>query len=193
MEKTIQIDHNRLRRTDLKSQDNGENTKFENARKPRNWLLLIILVMLPIGGIGCMGSVHSIARDSEGGVISIPKNTNTWPFYYRRQAEMKMAQQFPNGYEIIREEQAIIPPETYDKRDLSQSDASLNPYYRTYTGGTQRERREYRIYFRGRNAIPSQTIQPDPTMQNRSNSETGTQPVEWNNPPGNNLTLEKSP
>ena len=45
-----------------------------------------------------------IVRDTgNGGVVSIPNNSNQWPTFYRNRAEELMNKKCPEGYTIIGE------------------------------------------------------------------------------------------
>lgn len=56
---------------------------------------------------GCQ-SARYVMRDQMQGVVAIPSNSNAWPSYHRRNAEKLMAEHFPEGYLIEREEEAVI-------------------------------------------------------------------------------------
>ncbi len=67
---------------------------------------------------GC-ASARVVETTSAGGVVAIPANTNSWPFYHRDKAVALMAQNAPDGYEIVREEEAVSGVQrhtTIDKR-----------------------------------------------------------------------------
>jgi hypothetical protein len=47
--------------------------------------------------------VVSMDRDTGTGVVAIPANTDTWPFYYRREALALIANQVGPSYKIVSE------------------------------------------------------------------------------------------
>jgi hypothetical protein len=47
----------------------------------------------------------------------MPANTNCWPNYYRDHAEALMRQKCPNGYEVVREEEAVVGQVTHTRTE----------------------------------------------------------------------------
>jgi hypothetical protein len=68
---------------------------------------LIVLVVLPLGLVGC-SDARLIRTDPNGGVVAIPRNTNTWPAYNRSAAEELMKQKCPQGYVIDSEREVEV-------------------------------------------------------------------------------------
>ena len=56
--------------------------------------------------VGCAKARH-VEVNQQGGVVAIPSNTNSWPNYYRNQAEELISQNCPDGYEIVQEEEFV--------------------------------------------------------------------------------------
>jgi hypothetical protein len=54
-----------------------------------------------------MNEARYVYQDGEYGVVGLPENTNTWPHYYRDQAEVLMVAHFPEGHEIVRAEEVV--------------------------------------------------------------------------------------
>lgn len=67
------------------------------------------------GACGCM-ECRLLHETPEGGVVSIPNNSNQWPTYYRNRAEYLMHQKCPEGYVIDREEVVADNPAAQDGR-----------------------------------------------------------------------------
>jgi hypothetical protein len=72
----------------------------------RNALLLVALMGLAALS-GCANARH-LQVDRDSGIVSMPANTNCWPHYYRDHAEALMRQKCPAGYEVVREEEAVV-------------------------------------------------------------------------------------
>ena len=105
---------------------------------------LCTVLLAAAGGCGTTG-VHFVSQTPDGGVISIPNNSNQWPTYYRNRAEELMRQKCPDGYVIEREEEFEDNPADngrYPNEDFE------------YNGGYERirnySRKEYHITFRCR-------------------------------------------
>jgi hypothetical protein len=109
---------------------------------------------------GC-STARLVTADATGGVVAIPKNTNSWPNYNRDQAAELMRQQCPRGYVIEREEesnrgttqQALTDPQTKEDR-LGAALQSSSPYSQQAVRTTVGDRSEWRIYFRAKEAPP---------------------------------------
>ena len=69
--------------------------------------LLLSLCAGVLCAAGCAKARH-VQINGGTGTVAIPENTNTWPNYYRKQAEDLMRQKCPNGYEIVAEEEAVV-------------------------------------------------------------------------------------
>ena len=112
-------------------------------------LLVLLLVVLS----GC--SVRQVYRDSTGGVLALPMNTNAWPLNYRDRANQIMQRQFPNGYIVTHEGEEIVGQTTiYDEQydgGLGFFDGliSIGPDNVWGSSMTMNET-EYRIHYRGR-------------------------------------------
>jgi hypothetical protein len=64
--------------------------------------LLLPTALLLVAAVGC-GSAHLVHATPDGGVVAMPSNSDSWPFYHRQEAEKLMAQRCPNGYQIVEE------------------------------------------------------------------------------------------
>jgi hypothetical protein len=105
---------------------------------------LCTVLLAAAGGCGSVGA-HFVSQTPDGGVVSIPNNSNQWPTYYRNRAEELMRQKCPDGYVIEREEAFEDNPADngrYPNEDFE------------YNGGYERirnySRKEYYITFRCR-------------------------------------------
>jgi hypothetical protein len=115
----------------------------------RNLPGLLALVM-----IGGCSQVRLIRETADGGVVSIPNNSNQWPTYYRNRAEYLMHQKCPEGYVIVREQVVEDNPAARDGRKPNENFEYNGAYQRI----TTYRREEYHITFR-RAAPP---MRPDP-------------------------------
>jgi len=106
-------------------------------------MLLVYVLGVPVlvAMCGCGQAVRFVRETPDGGVVTMPMNTNRWPTYYRNQAEQLMHQKCPDGYRIDREAAVGIGLEK----------PTSNPPYESYfgyTGGSEAEQ-EYHITFHG--------------------------------------------
>jgi hypothetical protein len=69
--------------------------------------LLLPAALLLAAVAGC-GSARLIRSGPDGGVVAIPSNSNSWPFYYQDDARKLMAQQCPNGYAIVEQGEVVV-------------------------------------------------------------------------------------
>lgn len=69
--------------------------------------MVVLLAAAAITGMGGCGKARLVEVSQQGGVVAIPSNTNSWPHYYRNQAEELIKQKCPNGYEIVQEEEFV--------------------------------------------------------------------------------------
>jgi hypothetical protein len=118
--------------------------------------LLSITFFAVMGLSGCANPARYVARESNGGVIAIPNNTNSWPSYHRKRADELMLKHFPDGYEIVREEEAVVGQVTTNNvQSNTQQKPTGNPFLQeeqttTSTTTATSDRTEYRIYYRPR-------------------------------------------
>jgi hypothetical protein len=69
---------------------------------------IVPLIVVPLlAGCAQMHAARYVYQDGQFGVVGIPSDTCYWPTFYRKQAEVLMAQHFPEGYEIIRAEEVV--------------------------------------------------------------------------------------
>lgn len=131
----------------------------------RRWAVLCLPVVL---GMGCT-SARIVERDplAKRAVVAIPDNTNSWPSRHRRRAEEMMAKEFPNGYVIEREQEVVTNQITHTNSNTERhgvpvlSAVGLGPTFedRATTTSTT-DVKEWRIWFRAKDAPPIQTIYP---------------------------------
>jgi hypothetical protein len=70
-----------------------------------------LLLALAAMQLGCQ-TARYVRKDGFQGEVAIPANSNSWPYYHRKQAEKLMAEHFPEGYEVEVEEEAVIGQRT---------------------------------------------------------------------------------
>jgi hypothetical protein len=118
-----------------------------------------VLVLSAVSG--CCGGARLIQSGPDGGIVAIPSNTNSWPYKYRDEAEKLMAKRCPNGYDIVKEEEApvgrqttttTVTPVVYNKEGDSA----------TATVTSTSTRTEHRITFKARPILAVPTVQIKP-------------------------------
>jgi len=92
---------------------------------------------------GC-SQVRLIENSPDGGVVSIPNNSNQWPTFYRNRAESLLQKKCPEGFTIVGEKAVEDNPAARDGRKPNEDF--------DYSGGYERitryNRKEYHITFR---------------------------------------------
>lgn len=96
---------------------------------------------------GCQ-SARYVSRESETGVIAVSIDQTTWLPQSRLTAEKMMATHFPDGYEVIKEEEVVLGEViTGELPAEPEPEAVIRPVsatrYHRMAG-----KREYRIYYR---------------------------------------------
>jgi hypothetical protein len=117
------------------------------------WVLSVLGPLLPAVMIGC-SQVRLLENTPDGGVITIPNNSNQWPTYYRNRAEFLMNRKFPEGYVIVSEQTTVGNPAVNDGRKPNED----FDYNGAYDKVTHYDRKEYHITFRraaAKGALPS--------------------------------------
>lgn len=126
---------------------------------PNRWarmcLLFLLGSLIPAVMSGCT-QVRLIENAPDGGVVSIPNNTNLWPTYYRNRAEDLMDRKFPEGYTIVNEQVVEDNPAARDGRKPNE-DFEYNGAYERIT---HYNRKEYHITFR--RGAPKKNAHPSP-------------------------------
>jgi hypothetical protein len=101
-----------------------------------------VFAPLVLAACGC-SSVRLVREAPDGGVVSIPNDSNQWPTYYRNRAEQLMRKKCPAGYVIDHE---VAVEDNPAERDGRYPNEDFD-----YNGGFERIRRyarnEYHIYF----------------------------------------------
>ena len=104
---------------------------------------------------GCASARH-VYKGRDSGVVAIPSNNNSWPTRYRNKAEVLMAEHFPDGYEVIHEEETIVgQTTTYHEQQNTRSQKGQDGTTDVSASGlnghvTTRDDTEYRIHYRRR-------------------------------------------
>jgi hypothetical protein len=112
--------------------------------------LLGLPVLLALGGIGGCSQVRLLSDNPDGGVVSIPSNSNQWPTYYRNRAEYLMRKKCPQGYVIVREQVEEDNPAADDGRKPNENFEYNGAYERI----SNYRREAYHITFRRKGAAP---------------------------------------
>jgi hypothetical protein len=74
-------------------------------RRVHGWIVVLVGCA---GVLGCSGTPHFLEVDTGGGVLAMPSNSNSWPGYYRDNADKMLKSRFPNGYTIVKEEEVVV-------------------------------------------------------------------------------------
>jgi hypothetical protein len=122
-----------------------------------------VLVLLALVALTGCQSARVINKDAYGGVVAIPENSNTWPFYYHDKAVALIKKECPD-YVIVREEEVVTGKmlTTRDSTETRNQDLTPRNSRLAATATTTdtahttetRDRTEFRIYFRKREAAP---------------------------------------
>jgi hypothetical protein len=81
--------------------------------------------------VGC-ANARMVKSERDSGVVALPANTNSWPNYYRDHAEALMRQKFPNGYEVVAEEEEVVGQTAH-----THTETETNPSPTLNLGGTK--------------------------------------------------------
>jgi len=115
-------------------------------------LALVLAAFFISSFAGC--SARQVIRDRDYGVVAIPANTNSWPFKYRDKASELMTAHFPDGYEVVREEEVVTGQSTHvnTHRDEHEHEV-INDFLTvghsdTNTTVSTSDQTEYRITYR---------------------------------------------
>ena len=104
--------------------------------------LLVLVSCCALGSSGC-SAARWVQTGPQGGVVAIPSNTNSWPYYHRDRALALIQQKCPGGYEIVNEEEVVTGQVAHTE---SQTDSRPPPAFvvggaggsSTSQGGTSR-------------------------------------------------------
>lgn len=118
----------------------------------RQLLLSVVLASLTLTGCS---SARQVSKDSESGVIAIPSSSSS---KHREKAQELMTAHFPEGYEIVKEEEVVIGKTTnWEKKegrgfthegDGFQVEFSAGGRGNTRGESTTIDKTEYRLYYR---------------------------------------------
>jgi hypothetical protein len=111
-------------------------------RRPHMCLFFVLAPLVLAGHCGC-SQVRLIRKSPDGGVVTMPNNTNQWPTYYRNRAETLMRQKCPDGYVIDGEKLVADNPAVRDGRKPTED----FDYNGAYIKVTHFQRKVYQISF----------------------------------------------
>jgi hypothetical protein len=121
--------------------------------------LVLPAAVLVLAGVSGCGSARMIQSGPDGGVVSIPSNSNSWPCRYRESAEKLMAQKCPNGYEIVREEEVVVGQRsTTAAQTITPAGYKDGSPTATAVVTSSHAETEYRITFRSRQPVPTTPV-----------------------------------
>lgn len=139
----------------------------------QHWLGLF--AVLALSHCGCQ-TARYVRKDGGYGEVAIPADSNSWPYYNRDQAKKLMADHFPEGYEVEKEEEAVIGQKT----DYSENGAGGIAPVRIGRGmnigvgignksgtATTTNKTEWRLRYRrkGSPKVESQNVEEVPSLQ----------------------------
>jgi hypothetical protein len=132
------------------SQTNNVALKKPSVRM--GWLLGLVMLTVGVLQSGC--AARSVLRDPDYGIVAIPYNTNRWPTRFRDQAHKIMHEHFPQGYEVLREEEFVVGHATHYEDERVGGQVNLIGDFLsigTSTGqgrATTTPQTEYRLHYR---------------------------------------------
>lgn len=119
-----------------------------------NRTFLFGLLLCTAAFAGC--SARQVLKERDYGVVAIPSNSNSWPMKYRDKANKLMEQHFPEGYEIVREEEYVVGQTTTHNEEQDHNEVEVvKDILRvgstdTRSTTTTTDDTEYRIHYRRR-------------------------------------------
>lgn len=114
--------------------------------------LLLLLGALLL--TGC--AARQVLKEPDYGVVAIPSNSNSWPTHYRDKATQLMEEHFPQGYEIVREEEYVVGQTTTHNEEQDHNEIEVVKDILkvgstdTRSTTTTHDNTEYRIHYRRR-------------------------------------------
>jgi hypothetical protein len=103
-----------------------------------------------LAAMGCASGARYIVRQPNGGMVSIPENSDVWPTYYRSKADELMKKQFPGGYVVDREEEVVVGQTSTNHQ--STDTHKVGPFTvdaQTQNAVETHDKTEYRITYHG--------------------------------------------
>ena len=116
----------------------------------------LLMLLASVSLAGCLGP-RQVYRDAERGEIALPANSDAWPLRYREKAREMVAEQFPDGYVVDCEYEAVVGQslDVHDRRPTFQAFGGIVSARGegTVTEVTT-EKTEHRIRYRAKTAPP---------------------------------------
>ncbi len=122
------------------------------------WVCAVIVVAV-LDCCGC-SQARYVHLDAGGGVVAVPANTDSWPFYYRSSAEALMKQKCPEGYVIDHEEEAAVGTQVTERTASDTSSVSAYLLGAQVQTTESRDVTEWHITFRSKNNVPPVSSPP---------------------------------
>lgn len=117
----------------------------------RFWLGLLLVLLLLVPMVGC--TARRVLREPDYGIVAIPYDSNAWPVRLRDQATELMTQHFPEGYQIVKEEEYVVGQTTrYNHEDTGTEVEIIDDVLSVGTSSgkttaTTTPKTEYRIHY----------------------------------------------
>lgn len=111
----------------------------------------ILLLLAPVG-IGCQ-SARFVTKTTNHGVVAIPADSNTWPFFHRDRADALMNEHFPEGYIVELEQEQVVGTTTDVQHPLRNARVDVGDVTLDLGGlttATSRNETEWQIHYRRR-------------------------------------------
>ncbi len=63
-------------------------------------IIRLAAVLVGFAGVGCAGDAHYVVQRDDVCVVGVPSSSNSFPTYYRNQADELAKKQFPQGFVV---------------------------------------------------------------------------------------------
>src|SRR5215210_2156680 len=116
-------------------------------------VLLGGIVFVMVGLSGCASPARVISQDSTSVLVAIPDNTNTWPFYYRDEAE-RSAGEYIHDTVLVTSSRVKVGEQLTNTQDTTRRELGKEKKFGevvTSTNSTSvSDKYEYHLEFRSR-------------------------------------------
>ena len=89
---------------------------------------LAVAAAVVAGLSGCASPARFIEQRPDSGVVAIPANTNTWPYYYQREAQALIEKHVGPDFEIVHQEAVPVGTLTSSNQQVKrEQNGFINP------------------------------------------------------------------
>jgi hypothetical protein len=122
--------------------------------------------LILLAATGCASTTaRPILRERDGGIVSIPDNSDRFPDYNRSQAEDLIREHVGKSFEIVKEEEYVVGPVTTSETNTTKRPAlgwlipwRWNESASTTSTSATRNQTEYRLHYR--RTMPDSPVKP---------------------------------